>query len=201
MTGRRGFIARRSLGVLVLGAAMAGQIPAQAADLFASGNWPAMASDRPAERVGDSLTVVINQSSVASNSAQIGSAKKTNASGQITATPDYVRSAQIGVSGDFSGRGQTGRADKMLAQIGVVVDEVLPNGDLHVSGQQSLNINGEHIKIKVSGRLRKTDISSFNTVQSSSLADANIEYDGAGFVSRSAKPGVGARILNWLGVL
>ena len=199
MTGR----SRRSVGpwmlALVLGAALAA--PAAAENLYARGNWPALASDRPAERVGDSLTVVIDQNSVASNSAQNGTAKSTNLSGQVTATKSYNRSASLALSGDFSGSGQTGRADKMLAQISVVVDAILPNGDLHVAGEQTLNINGEHIKIRIRGRLRRADISSSNTVQSTSLADASIDYDGTGFVSRSSKPGPVARFFNWLGVL
>jgi len=171
-----------------------------AADLFARGNWPALASDRPAERVGDSLTVVIDQTSVASNSAQNGSTKSTNVSGQVS-TSKSRGSAQLALSGDFAGSGQSGRSDKVLAQISVVVDGVLPNGDLHVSGDQALNINGEHVKIRIKGRVRRADITTYNTVQSTSLADAVIDYDGTGFTSRSAKPGLVARLFNWLGVL
>lgn len=184
--------------VLALGGLSAA--PATAADLYQRGVWSALASDRPAERVGDIITVVIDQNSLASNSAQNGTAKSTNVSGQVSASK-YNRSAQLGLSGDFSGRGQTGRADKILAQISVVVDGVLPNGDLHVAGEQAMNVNGEHIKIRIRGRLRRADISSGNTVQSTSLADAQIDYDGAGFVSRSAKPGVVAKVFNWLGIL
>jgi flagellar L-ring protein precursor FlgH len=192
---------RRLLSALALAAALAGPGAARAADLYARGNWPALASDRPAERIGDSITVVIDQSSLATNSAQSGASKATNVSGRITATKSYNRAAALALNGDFAGSGQTGRSDKVLAQISVVVDSILPNGDLHVAGEQTLNINGEHIKIRIRGRLRRADIASNNTVQSTSLADAAIDYDGTGFVSRSAKPGIVARIFNWLGVL
>lgn len=174
---------------------------AGAEDLFTPGGWPALASDRPAERVGDSITVIIDQSSVALNSARSGSSKSTKLSGQVSATPSYNWAGQAQVGGDFSGSGQTGRSDKLAAQISVVVDAVLPNGDLHVSGDQTLNITGEHVKIRIKGRVRRADIASNNTVQSTRLADALIEYDGAGFTSRSARPGVIGRIFNWLGVL
>lgn len=194
MTGARGFMPG------ILGLALVAAAPAMAADLYQRGVWSALASDRPAERVGDIITVVIDQTSLASNSAQKGSAKSTNLSGQVSASK-YNRSAQLGLSGDFSGSGQTGRSDKILAQISVVVDGVLPNGDLHVAGEQSLNVNGERIKIRIRGRLRRADISSGNTIQSTSLADAQIDYDGAGFVSRSAKPGIVSKVFNWLGLL
>jgi flagellar L-ring protein FlgH len=81
------------------------------------------------------------------------------------------------------------------------VTQVEPNGDLRVSGWQRLNINGESTNIKVSGRIRRDDVSSENTVLSSRLADAMIDYNGRGFASRSAKPGVVTRIFNWLGIL
>jgi flagellar L-ring protein precursor FlgH len=186
------------LGALAAAALAVG--PGATADLFARGNWPALASDRPAERVGDSLTVVIDQTSVASNTAQSGSRKSTNVSGQIS-TLKSSRSGQLGVSGDFAGSGQSGRSDKVLAQISVVVDAVLPNGDLHVSGDQALNINGEHVKIRIKGRVRRADITTNNTVLSTSLADAVIDYDGTGFTSRSAKPGIVGWLFSWLGVL
>jgi flagellar L-ring protein precursor FlgH len=194
---------RRALTAAAIALAAALGLPAGAGadDLFKAGVWPALASDRPAERVGDAITVIIDQTSAALNSARNGSSKTTRVSGQITATKSYNRSAALGLQGDFSGSGQSGRSDKMLAEISVVVDSVLPNGDLHVSGQQTLNINGEHIKIRIRGRLRRADIASDNTVQSTRLADASIDYDGTGFTSRSAKPGIVSRIFNWLGVL
>ncbi len=86
----------------------------------------------------------------------------------------------------------------MVAQISVVVDKVMPNGDLHVEGAQALKINGEKTNIHVSGTVRLADITSGNAVLSSSLADAIIDYDGAGFVSASSEPGLITRALNWL---
>lgn len=175
--------------------------PAHAEDLFNRGSWSYLAADRLADRVGDSITIVIDQSSVASNSAQNGTSKSTNLSGQVSTSKPYNGSARLSLNGAFAGSGQTGRADKVLAQISVVVDAVLPNGDLHVSGGQTLNISGEHIKIRVAGRLRRADITSNNTAQSTSLADATIDYDGNGFTSRGAKPGLLGRVFGWLGFL
>ena len=75
------------------------------------------------------------------------------------------------------------------------------DGDLHVSGQQVINVAGDHTKISLKGRVRPEDIVSGNQVLSTRLADATINYDGTGLVSRGAKPGPINRVLNWLGLL
>ena len=89
----------------------------------------------------------------------------------------------------------------MVAQISVRVDQVYPNGDLGVSGASALNISGERTNIRIRGRVRPTDISGSNTILSARLADAQIAYEGSGFVSRSARPGILQRIFGFLGIM
>ncbi|PVM82853.1 flagellar basal body L-ring protein FlgH [Caulobacter radicis] len=175
--------------------------PALASDLYKPSNWSAMASDRQAEQVGDTLTVVIYESSSATNSAQTGSRKNHRVSGDARSGSTGGKSAQLNLGGEYEGSGQTGRSGKLLAQISVTVDAVLPNGDLHVAGEQVLNINGDRTFIRLKGRARRNDISRDNAIVSSRLADVMIDYDGSGFVARSGKPGAAARIFNWLGLL
>ena len=89
---------------------------------------------------------------------------------------------------------------KLVAQITVVVTDILPNGDFLVLGEQLMRVNGENTRIAVRGRVRRADITSQNTVMSSRLGDAQISYDGHGFVSRSAKPGIVNRVFSFLGL-
>ena len=89
----------------------------------------------------------------------------------------------------------------MVAQLSATVTQIYPNGDLQITGWQRLKINGEMTNIKVSGRVRRDDINGQNAVLSSRIADANIEYDGKGFATRSAKPGIVTKIFSWLGLL
>jgi flagellar L-ring protein precursor FlgH len=89
----------------------------------------------------------------------------------------------------------------MVAQISAAVEEVLANGDLRVVGSQVLNLSGEKTVIRVRGRVRAADVSATNAVLSNRLADAEIDYDGKGYVSRSGKPGVLTRVFNWLGLM
>jgi len=172
-----------------------------AADLYTGGSWSALASDRTAEHVGDILTVLIYENSIASNSAQSGSKKDSRLAGHVTAGDSLNESGEFALSGSSASVGQSGRAGKLVAQISVVVDEVLANGDLHVGGEQILNIDGNRTKIRLKGRVRRADISSGNTVLSTRLADVAIDYGGRGFVARSAKPGIVTRIFNFLGLV
>jgi flagellar L-ring protein precursor FlgH len=175
--------------------------PAHANDLFVHGGFSGLASDQRAQARGDILTIVIYENASASNKASTGSSKKTSLAGTINAGSSLNETGQLGLSGGTDNTGSTGRSGQMVAQISVTVDEVLPNGDLHVAGEQTLKINGELTHIRIRGRVRPSDISSYNAVVSSRLADAAIDYDGSGFVTRSSKPGIISRLFNFLGLM
>ena len=187
----------RPLLLLAVSAALFGG-SAFAEDLRSTGGWSSLASDRSAQTVGDSLTVLVLETSSATNTTQRGSKKRTRIAGEISAGSTLNESAQLDLGGTFDGSGQSGRAGRMVAQITVVVDGVLPNGDLHVAGEQVLNIDGERTRIRLKGRVRRADISKDNTILSSRLAEVVIDYDGKGFVSRGSKPGIITRIFDWL---
>ena len=191
-------------GSLLLAAAMAAMFatpaPAQSVSGQTTSGWNSLVADRSASRVGDSLTVLIYQDAQASNSAQTGGRKVTKLAGQATAGVSTTQQAQGSLSGSYDGSGQVSRSDRMVAAISVVVIEVLPNGDLRLAGEQALRVNGERTLIRVSGRARPSDIADGNTVLSTRLAEANIEYDGSGFAARSARPGLISRVLVGLGL-
>jgi len=174
--------------------------PVMAADLYRPSTFSSMAADRIARSVGDSITILIYEDATATNSASNGSKRSSRIGGHFTAGHSLDESASINLDGGFNGDSQTGRSGKMVAQISATVDDVLPNGDLRISGAQTLRINNERTNIRLRGRVRSADISADNTIISSRIADAEINYDGSGFVSRGAKPGVVARIFAWLGL-
>ena len=127
--------------------------------------------------------------------------KTTSISGNIQAGSKFNQTTGASLAGSHNGQGSTVRAGQFVTQLSVTVDRVLPNGDLHVSGSQSLSISGERSLIKLSGRVRPTDIGADNSIQSSRLADAVIEYDGKGYASKGAKPGLVTKIFSLLGLL
>lgn len=172
---------------------------AAAADLAARGEFPSLASDRTASQVGDALTVLIHETAFASNTAETGSRKAALVGGRIV-TPSADDLAEVRLNSRYDGSGESTRADKLVTQISVTVVGVLPNGDLAVAGEQLRQVNGQNTRVRVEGRVRRADISSANTVLSTRLADALILYDGKGFVTRAARPGLLPRILHGLGI-
>jgi flagellar L-ring protein precursor FlgH len=194
----------RSYALGLAGAAIAGlalgPLRASATDLYAPSNWSAMVSDRAARRVGDSLTVIVYENATAQNTTQTAAQRGTQVGGQLNMGSAAQKNAQLNLNSNFDTTAQASRSGKLVAQITVVVDEVLSNGDLHIAGQQDLDIGGERTKISVKGRVRTADIATDNTVLSTRLADAKIEYDGKGLVSGNAKPSIVSRALSWLGL-
>lgn len=192
---------RRLCGAIILVSGLAVAAPVSAKDLYSAGNFPALASDRRAAAPGDTITIVIYENASASNQAATGSKKSTKLNGSISVGSSLNENGALGLSGSSDNQGSTGRSGQMVAQMSATVEEVLPNGELKVGGEQTLNINGERTHIRIKGRVRPADISSSNAVLSSRLADAAIDYDGSGFVTRGSKPGIVSRIFNWLGLL
>lgn len=173
--------------------------PLCAEDLYKGGNWPAVAADNKASGIGDTVTVVIYESASASNKVSNKSSKSTDIGGGLSAGP-IDESGTLSFGGSYSGSGEVSRTEQFVARMTVTVIDQLPNGDFLVEGQQRLLVNGENRNIVVRGRLRRADINSDNNVLSSRIADAQINYEGKGFVSRSAKPGLLNRIFSFLGL-
>lgn len=173
--------------------------PALADDLYKPSGWSAMSADRTARQVGDVLTVVVYQAAEATNSAKTDSSRSTRLSGQVSGG-SFAESGNLSFGGGYTGGGQVQRSERFVTQITVTVSEVLPNGDLIVTGEQKMQVNGETSNIGVRGRVRTADITSDNMVASNRVANAQINYDGRGFVSRSAKPGLINRVFRFLGL-
>ena len=95
----------------------------------------------------------------------------------------------------FDGKGQTQRSGRLTATLPVRVKEVMPNGDLFVEGTNVVMVSNEEHHLYVSGVVRQVDILANNTIPSSRIANAEIEYIGRGDVNDQQRPGWGARAL------
>lgn len=163
-------------------------------------SFPGLASDRVARQAGDPITILVIESASAVNSAGTRSRGDTAIRGRVAAG-SFAEQGAIEIAGSTANSGSTERAGRMVGQLTATVAEVLPSGDLRIVGEQSLRINGETTRFRVRGRVRMADITPANTVISSRIADAEIDYNGEGFVTRSAQPGLVARIFQFLGLL
>lgn len=173
--------------------------PLFADDLFVGGTWPAFASDNKAANVGDMLTVFVYENAQASNKVQNRSSKRTTVGGTISAG-SLNESGDLSFGGGYTGTGEVSRSEKLAATISVYVIERYPNGYMLIEGTQTLKVNGETTNIGVRGKIRAADITSNNAILSTKIANAQIDYDGKGFVSRSAKPGIINKIFSFLGI-
>ncbi len=186
---------------LALVMALSAVAPVAAESLYQEGSFRPLTADNKAFRVGDALTIQVFENSSASTSANTGTRRGNDIAGSVTHTGNkVVGQLGIGVTGEFDGGGKTQRANKLLATLTVTVQQVLPNGELKVAGEQLLTVNDELQKVNLEGRVRPQDISDGNVVLSTRLADARITYVGEGDVSDRARRSGWRRILDWLGL-
>lgn len=173
--------------------------------------WPenghGLFADFRAYRVGDLVTVRLDESSKAAGDA---STKTDRTSSESLGIPNFLGLTQaltaaypdvnpekliewMGES-NFAGTGTTSRGNKLDGSISVRVKKVLPNGDLFVEGTKVILINDEEVHMYVSGVIRAEDIDSSNAVNSSTIADAQIEFSGRGVLDDNQKQGWFSRL-------
>lgn len=186
---------------LALATALIGQ-PAMAQSLYDEASYRPLTADNKAFRAGDVLTIQVVENATAVASADSGSHRKNSAGLEFhrDTGSKYRRDIGLSATGDFDGGGRTARTGRLVTQMSVTVTEVLPNGDLRVSGEQSLVINQERQQIRVSGQVRPQDITDGNVVLSSRLADASIDYAGDGTLTDSQRMPWWQRVRSWFGL-
>ncbi len=161
-------------------------------------------SDQKANHVGDAVTILVVETSSASNNAQTTASRTSNlsltASGNLPSTTGNAPSvgATVGTTNSFAGQGGTSSSGSIQAQISATVDSVLPNGNLWVVGNRMIVINGEEQIIKISGVIRPSDIQTDNSVYSYNISDATIIFKGNGIVSRAQEPGWLTKFFHWI---
>jgi len=189
--------------------------------------WPgenarnSLFSDNKARHVNDIVTILIDESSSGSNSANTTTSRDTETLAGISAllgmdrymarknkdltdgddvyTAGLLPSIQVGgtSANKLTGKGATTRDSELQARITARVVEVLPNGNLNIEGKRRLAVNAEDQYIVISGTVRPDDITSDNVISSQYIADAKIVYTGKGVVNDKMRPGWLTRIVDW----
>ena len=98
----------------------------------------------------------------------------------------------------FNSEGKTGRSEYLTATVPAVVRKVLPNGNLFIEGHRVILVNAEEQHFYISGVVRPIDIDQENSVKSSMVADAEIEFVGRGVLTDNQKQGWLSRFLGWV---
>jgi len=174
--------------------------------------------DLRAYRVGDLVTVNIVETAKATKKAGTQTSRASSIDGGIDNVLGWegklkhltsfgknkVRNAydnnpmfKGSLTNSFSGSGSTSRDESMTASITARVMEVKANGNLFIKGTREVKVNNETQYIILSGLIRPADISPNNTVLSSYIGDARIEYMGSGPVSDKQRPGWLTRVVDF----
>lgn len=150
--------------------------------------------DRRPTRVGDVLTIVVDEDVSASRSGSSDVNRSASDSLTLDEVPDVLdQLAEYGfdISRDteFSGGGGSEANNTFTGTLTVTVQEVLANGNLRVSGEKQVAINRGTEYIRFSGVVHPRSISGDNRVASTEVADARIQYVGDGYVSEAQRMG------------
>lgn len=171
--------------------------PADGAIFHAGNARMSLFEDRRARRVGDVLTIRIEEKTTASKSSSSDASRTGSTSLSVPTIYGLPGKSFQGASLDaksgntFEGKGSSASNNVFTGDVTVTVIKVLGNGNLLVSGQKQISINQGTEYIRFSGVVNPTTIDGSNTVSSTKVADARIEYKGSGYIDE-------AQTMGWL---
>jgi flagellar L-ring protein precursor FlgH len=152
-------------------------------------------SDPRARKIGDVVTVAIS----INDKATFGNATARSLEnkeiqnydaklGINTTTYEFNPQLNATSTASSNGQGTIDRSEKIQLSIAAVVTDVLPNGNLILSGSQEVRVNFELRLLNVAGIVRPRDISRDNTIAYDKIAEARISYGGRGRVMEVQQP-------------
>lgn len=153
--------------------------------------------DRRPRNVGDTLTIVLQENVSASKSSSASASRDGSTGLSLSATPRFLSgllgngrlNTKANGKNDFGGKGGAAAKNTFSGTITVTVNQVLENGNLHVVGEKQIAINQGTEFIRFSGVINPRTISGSNTVISTQVADARIEYVGNGYINEAQQMG------------
>ncbi len=166
--------------------------PTTRGGLFRSGYSGSLIGDKRAVRVGDILTVVLDESTQSSKSAGTSFGKTSSAAIGIPTVlgKTYERlESSAEAERDFNGSARSSQQNTLRGSIAVTVHQVLPNGTLLIKGEKALRLNQGDEFIRLVGLVRMDDINRANQVSSQNVANARISYAGRGVLNDSNSAG------------
>lgn len=152
---------------------------------------------RTAAQVGDVITIVFNEKTVAGQSAK-ARLKNTFKTGADEGKGFLDQFLGAGVSGGETNdvESSTIQQNNLNTTMSAVITEVLPNGQLSIKGTKTLEVNHETQKVTVTGTIRERDVSPTNTIESTKIANMDAKVNGLP-VNRSVKHSKGG-IVRWI---
>lgn len=172
--------------------------PPQYADsIYQPGTAWLLHEDLRARRIGDMLTVMLQEQTDAQKTADTTTSKSSD----TTISPPTIIGNPVTVNGNnifdnsmssdhsFDGAAESTQSNSLTGSITVTVVNVLANGNLVVQGEKWININQGEEFIRLRGIVRPSDVSPENSISSTRVANAQIQYSGDSFMAESNEPG------------
>jgi flagellar L-ring protein precursor FlgH len=158
-------------------------------------------SDPRAARIGDVVTIhiAINDSATFGNATDRSLDSHVNTGfdwklGLNSSTNEFKPTVSADASSSAKGEGSIDRSEKIQLSVAAVVTDVLPNGNLIVSGSQEVRVNYELRLLNIAGIIRPRDISKDNTISYDKVAEARISYGGRGRIMEVQQPAWGQQV-------
>jgi flagellar L-ring protein precursor FlgH len=179
--------------------------PTQYSDsIFQSGSAWYLLEDIKPRRVGDMLTVTLQEKTDAKKLADTETKKATDneiaaatiLGAPITASDRELLATKLKSQYDFKGEADTQQSNSLTGSVTVTVVEVQANGNLVVQGEKWVTINQGDEYIRLRGIVRPSDINPDNTISSERVANAQIQYSGEGSIANANEQGWLAKFFN-----
>lgn len=177
--------------------------PNSTGGIYQAGYDVRLFEDPAARRVGDVLTVTLNENTNSTQKTKNKDEKQDSASitlpaifglGSLLLGADMKTA--MSSEKKFNGSGDNSQNNVLRGAITVTVVEVLPNGNLKIRGEKRIALNQGDEFVRLSGIVRTADISSNNIIDSQKIADATFMYTGEGATTDASSQGWLGRILN-----
>lgn len=190
-----------SLFALAVAGLVTASVQAGSLWLAAGSREQGVAADLKAAQVGDILTIVIAENAATSSTQN----KTTGSDGNVDASVSQflfpaaaskfgthngaLPGVKFGGKSDFTGGGTVSNTQSLTARAAVLVTDVLPNGNLVIAGARKLTFSGETQHVILHGLVRPADISTGNTIVSTNIAEARLEFISEGSLTDAQKRG------------
>jgi flagellar L-ring protein FlgH len=168
--------------------------------------------DDKAAKVGDIITVTIDENATSTQSATTNTSKDSSIDMQtpnvlglpsslgiqnfLNMGTQFDPTVNATIANSMQGTGTVTRNGTLSATISALITDVVPSGNLRIEGRRSVTINNEEQIMVLRGIVRPQDINFDNTIPSTLIADASISYTGEGVVADEQRKGWLAKILS-----
>jgi flagellar L-ring protein FlgH len=186
------------------------QEPNTTGSLWTSGSpFAYLASDAKARSAGDLLTIVVSESTSATNNTKLSGSRKGTVAAQVSQLGGKLHAGNAlnnlysaSSAATLDSQGASASANTLQTVMTAHVLEALPNGLLAVEGTRVLDIDHQRQTVTVRGLVRQIDILPDNSIPSTALGDLEVEVKGKGAVSDFTNPlnPVVRFVVRWLGI-